>query len=52
MNHLEAEAPVSVEPRNLGKLEGKIQIEGDLKDPLPDDIAAAFGMESESGEAG
>jgi prevent-host-death family protein len=30
-------------PRQLGELRGKIKIHGDFKDPLPDDIAEAFG---------
>ncbi len=32
------------EPRKLGMLKGQIQVHGDLKDPLPVDIAAAFGI--------
>lgn len=31
-------------PRQLGALAGKIKINGKLKDPLPDDIAEAFGL--------
>ncbi len=32
------------EPRKLGILKGQIKVHGDLKDPLPADIAAAFGI--------
>ncbi len=32
------------EPRKLGMLKGRIKVHGDLKDPLPADIAAAFGI--------
>ncbi len=31
-------------PRKLGMLKGQIKVHGDLKDPLPVDIAAAFGL--------
>jgi hypothetical protein len=31
-------------PRKLGTLEGQIQVHGDLKDPMPADISAAFGL--------
>ena len=32
------------EPRKLGMLKGQIKVHGDLKDPLPADIAASFGI--------
>lgn len=32
------------EPRRLGALAGKIKIRGKLKDPLPAEIAEAFGL--------
>ena len=32
------------EPRKLGMFKGQIKVYGDLKDPLPADIATAFGI--------
>jgi len=32
------------EPQKLGMLQGQIRVYGDLKDPLPVEIAASFGI--------
>ena len=33
-------------PRQLGALAGKIEIQGKLKDPLPDDFTEVFGLKA------
>ncbi len=39
------------EPRKLGMLKGQIKVHGDLKDPMPADVGAAFGIASQQLDA-